>query len=55
MKGGLFDYLNEEVQNQRCCKSQLNIRYCQDQEVGKKNNTFLIFKACFLQKIRNLE
>ena len=51
MKGGLFRPEHDQFDSIK----KLEFRYCKESEISKKNKIFLMFKACFLHKIRGLE
>ena len=42
---------NLEIEN----NNKIQLRYCHERDITYNNRRFLMFKACFLIKIRNLE
>ena len=55
MKGDLFNREDEDFKTLKQWSGKLEIRYCHEREVSKRNRIFLYFKASFLMKIKNLQ
>ena len=55
LKGDLFNREDEDFKTLKQWNGNLELRYCHEREVTKRNRIFLNFEACFLLKIKNLQ
>lgn len=55
LKGNLLQNEHEDFDSFKIWKGILDLRFCHEVDVHRKNYMFLLFKASFLQKMRNLQ